>query len=39
MAALNDCLDLINWKVRVYEEHLARGAAENLWTGEASPDA
>jgi DNA-binding transcriptional MerR regulator len=29
---LNDCLDLINWKVGIYEQHLAQGTAQHLWT-------
>jgi DNA-binding transcriptional MerR regulator len=34
VAALNDCLDLITWKVGVYEKHLAKGAAQHLWTAD-----
>ncbi|MEE1819776.1 MerR family transcriptional regulator [Streptomyces sp. SP18ES09] len=29
--ALEECRSLITWKVAVYAEHLARGAAEGLW--------
>ncbi|AHV99161.1 MerR family transcriptional regulator [Paenibacillus sabinae] len=29
---LNDCLELINWKVDVYEQHLEQGTAQHLWT-------
>lgn len=29
--ALEECRNLIAWKVGVYSEHLARGEAENLW--------
>ncbi|MFK0230504.1 MerR family transcriptional regulator [Streptomyces sp. NPDC090303] len=29
--ALEKCRSLITWKVAVYAEHLARGAAEGLW--------
>jgi DNA-binding transcriptional MerR regulator len=32
MAELNDCLDVINSKVAVYEQHLAQGTAQRLWT-------
>jgi DNA-binding transcriptional MerR regulator len=33
---LNRCLDLISWKVSVYEERLAQGKAGDLWTGSGS---
>ncbi|OMF59014.1 MerR family transcriptional regulator [Paenibacillus rhizosphaerae] len=39
MDQLKDCLDLINWKVGVYEEHLKQGTAQHLWTGSDSDDA
>jgi DNA-binding transcriptional MerR regulator len=29
---LTACLDLISYKVRVYEDHLAEGTAHHLWT-------
>ncbi|WP_310964028.1 MerR family transcriptional regulator [Nocardioides terrisoli] len=29
--ALTECLDLITWKVAVYEEHVATDTAEGLW--------
>jgi DNA-binding transcriptional MerR regulator len=29
--ALEDCRSIIAWKVGVYAEHLARGAADGLW--------
>lgn len=32
VAHLNDCLELINWKVDVYEQHLEQGTAQHLWT-------
>ncbi|WP_081754748.1 MerR family transcriptional regulator [Paenibacillus durus] len=32
VAELNDCLELINWKVGVYEQHLEQGTAQHLWT-------
>jgi DNA-binding transcriptional MerR regulator len=32
---LRDCLVLIEGKVATYEEHLARGTAAALWTGDA----
>jgi DNA-binding transcriptional MerR regulator len=42
MAELNDCLDVINWKAAIYEQHLAQGTAQNLWTAadgsSATPD-
>lgn len=31
VAELNACLEVITWKVRVYEQHLAEGTAEHLW--------
>ena len=31
IAELNDCLDLIATKVRIYEEHVERGTADALW--------
>ncbi|UMP02476.1 MerR family transcriptional regulator [Amycolatopsis sp. EV170708-02-1] len=31
IAELADCLDLISRKVEVYEEHVARGTANELW--------
>ena len=42
MAQLNNCLDVINLKVAVYEQHLAQGTAQRLWTADdgssATPD-
>jgi DNA-binding transcriptional MerR regulator len=32
IAQLTACLDIINYKVSVYEEHLAGGTAGELWT-------
>ncbi len=32
LAALNACLELITFKVKVYEESLAEGAADPIWT-------
>ncbi|HEY1320824.1 MAG TPA: MerR family transcriptional regulator [Streptosporangiaceae bacterium] len=32
LAQLNECLDIISYKVKVYEEHLARGTAGQLWS-------
>lgn len=32
MEQLSDCLELINWKVGIYEEHLKQGTAQHLWT-------
>lgn len=31
IAELTDCLDLITKKVQVYEEHVSRGTAHDLW--------
>ena len=28
---LNECLEVIRYKVRIYEEHVARGEADQLW--------
>lgn len=33
---LQDCMDVIAWKVQVYDEHLSRGEATELWTGTAT---
>ena len=35
LAELEECLRIINRKVGVYEEHLAEGTAEGLWTAKA----
>lgn len=32
LAQLNECLDIISYKVRVYEKHLAEGTAGQLWS-------
>lgn len=32
VAQLNECLDLITRKAEVYEQHLAQGTAQHLWT-------
>jgi DNA-binding transcriptional MerR regulator len=34
---LTECLDLISYKVRVYEEHVAEGTADRLWSAPAPP--
>jgi DNA-binding transcriptional MerR regulator len=34
LAESNECLELITWKVGVYEQHLAQGTAQHLWTAE-----
>ena len=34
---LEKSLDLISWKVKVYEDRVAKGTAGNLWTG-SRPD-
>jgi len=34
---LTECLDLISYKVRVYEDHLAQGTASQLWTASPVP--
>jgi DNA-binding transcriptional MerR regulator len=36
LADLAECLRVITRKVGVYEQHLAEGTAEDLWTGTAS---
>ena len=36
LAELEDCLQIINRKVGVYEQHLADGSAEDLWTAKAT---
>ncbi|MCT2589464.1 MerR family transcriptional regulator [Streptomyces sp. N2-109] len=33
LAEVTRCLDLINHKIGIYEDHLARGTAAELWTG------
>jgi hypothetical protein len=33
---LTQCLDLISYKVRVYENHLAQGTASQLWSASSS---
>jgi DNA-binding transcriptional MerR regulator len=33
--ALNQCLELIRYKVKIYEDCLADGTADQLWTGSA----
>jgi DNA-binding transcriptional MerR regulator len=38
IAELADCLDVIANKVRLYEEHLAKGAAAGLWVPDARDD-
>jgi DNA-binding transcriptional MerR regulator len=35
IAALDDCLELVSWKVGVYEQHVAQGTAQRLWTADA----
>lgn len=32
LAQLGECLDMISYKVRVYEKHLAEGTAGQLWS-------
>lgn len=39
IAQLNDCLDVINWKVGIYERHLAQGTAQHLWTADEDSSA
>ena len=36
LAELEDCLQIINRKVGVYEQHLADGSAQDLWTAKAT---
>lgn len=35
---LQGCLDLINWKVGIYEEHLTRGTARGVWDPTTAQD-
>ena len=35
LAELEDCLRIITRKVGVYEQHLAEGSAQDLWTAKA----
>jgi DNA-binding transcriptional MerR regulator len=35
LAELEDCLHIINRKVGVYEQHLAEGTAEGVWSAKA----
>jgi DNA-binding transcriptional MerR regulator len=35
LAELEECLRIISRKVGIYEQHLADGTAENLWTAKA----
>lgn len=35
---LTRCLDLISYKVRVYEERLAQGTADRLWSTSSPPE-
>jgi hypothetical protein len=35
---LTQCLDLISYKVRVYEDHLAQGTASQLWSASSVPE-
>jgi DNA-binding transcriptional MerR regulator len=35
LAELQECLRIINRKVGIYEQHLADGTAQDLWTGRA----
>lgn len=37
MDELQSCLDLISWKVGIYEGHVSRGTAQGIWDP-ASPD-
>jgi DNA-binding transcriptional MerR regulator len=39
ISALNHCRDVISYKVGVYEERLARGTAESLWSPTFRPEA
>jgi DNA-binding transcriptional MerR regulator len=38
IAELNECLEVIRYKVRIYEEHVERGEADQLWNP-SHPDA
>lgn len=35
MAELDECLRLISWKAEIYEQHVAQGTAQQLWTADA----
>jgi IS30 family transposase len=35
---LTQCLDLISYKVRVYEDHLAQSTASQLWSASSVPE-
>lgn len=35
---LTECLDMINYKVRVYEDHLTQGTADQLWSRPSPPE-
>jgi DNA-binding transcriptional MerR regulator len=37
LAALSACLELIAFKVKIYEESLAEGAADPIWTPPSAP--
>jgi hypothetical protein len=34
MRELSECYDLISYKVKIYEQHLAEGDADQLWNPE-----
>ena len=35
---LTECLDLISYKVKVYEDHVAQGTASRLWSASSVPE-
>ncbi|MEW1890629.1 MerR family transcriptional regulator [Streptomyces sp. IBSBF 3010] len=37
IAALEECRSVITWKVGIYADHLARGAADGLWDPTGRP--
>ncbi|HEY3562704.1 MAG TPA: MerR family transcriptional regulator [Kribbella sp.] len=39
IAELNECLNVITWKVGIYQEHLEAGTADCLWTAPPSSQA
>ena len=36
LAELNECLNVITWKVNIYQEHVDAGTADCLWTAPSS---
>lgn len=38
IAELTECLDMISYKIRVYEDRLAQGTADRLWSTPSPPE-